>query len=371
MVLAPRSKSSSAIASVATLLGEFQLEIISLESLHVRDRSIATFLVKISPDHTQALDMDLSQIATAEEIDIATEFIAYSPVGSEPSVAELVIASKKLKSSQLAKVLAELSRLGISISGMRSSELESFAISVVASPASLLELKAALTAVSRSEGVAVNMLPFATTRKLVVLDMDSTVINEEVIDQLALHAGVGEQVSEITERAMRGEIDFESALNQRVAMLKGLSNGALEQVRSLLTLTAGVQDFVREAHHNGHILAVVSGGFHNVIDPLLKDLGVDYILANTLQTTAAGLTGEISGPVVDADRKANFLQELARKYEIPLSQTVAIGDGANDIEMVKVAGVGIAFCAKPSLQEVADIVLNERDLSLVLPLLGM
>jgi len=371
MVLAPKGKSSSALSSVAKLLGEFQLEVISVESFRIKDRSVGTILVKISPDHTEALDEDLNKLAASEEIDIATEFGAYSREEATTSSAKIIIASRHLKSSQFSSVITEISQLSIAISRLQSTESHSCVISIDATGDEIKALRTSLSLYSRSEGVAISVLERLSDRRLILLDMDSTVINEEVIDQLAIYAGVAEQVSKITASAMRGEIDFTSALSQRVSMLRGVANSALEQVRSVLTLTPGLVELIQGAHACGHVVAVVSGGFHNVIDPLLKDLGVDYILANTLQTTEAGLTGELTGPIVNAERKAEFLREISQKHEISLAATVAIGDGANDREMLKVAGTGIAFCAKPSLKEVADIVLDERDLSLVLPLLGM
>ncbi len=371
MVLAPREKASEALAGTISTLGEFQLTIISSDSIEVRDRFIATILVELHPDHTEALESDLNATAAKLGIDIATEFVAYTSESTEGSRENVVIASSGLKSSHLSGLLSAITDSGLTPISLRSSEGVSLEVTTRGDAENHVALREAVKAFSASTGIAAGVVRRSAERKLIVLDMDSTIINEEVIDQLATKAGTGEKVSKITESAMRGEIDFAQSLNERVATLAGLSNSALDEVRLSLTLTEGVEDFVKSTHEAGHLVAVVSGGFHNVIDPLLKDLGVDYILANTLETTPDGLTGRVVGPIVDAKRKAEFLAEIAAKREISIENTVAIGDGANDREMLALAGIGIAFCAKPALKEVADIVLDERNLALVLPLLGL
>ena len=203
-------------------------------------------------------------------------------------------------------------------------------------------------------------------RRLVVLDMDSTFIQEEVIDLLAAHAGVGEQVAAITERSMSGELDFRASLAERVALLKGLSTDIFEPVRQEITLSIGAQSMIETLHARGHKVAVISGGFINVIAPILERAEVDFFKANTLEVEDGKLTGRTTGHIIDRAAKAEYLNELADLLEIPLSQTVAVGDGANDLGMMEIAGLSIAFNAKPIIREFATKSITDGDLTGVL-----
>ena len=202
--------------------------------------------------------------------------------------------------------------------------------------------------------------------KIFLLDVDSTLINEEVIDLLAAQAGVSKEVSEITSSAMAGELDFSESLVKRVSLLAGLSITAIEQVQKKITLTNGAADLITALQSRGDIVAVVSGGFTEIISPLLATLKISRFKANSLEIIEGQLTGKVNGEIVDRRAKADFLKELVALSGIPLSNTVAIGDGANDIDMIQSAGIGVAFCAKPALVNVADRVINTRDLREVL-----
>ena len=202
--------------------------------------------------------------------------------------------------------------------------------------------------------------------KIFLLDVDSTLINEEVIDLLAAQAGVSKEVSEITSSAMAGELDFSESLVKRVSLLAGLSITAIEQVQKKITLTNGAADLITALQSRGDIVAVVSGGFTEIISPLLATLKISRFKANSLEIIEGQLTGKVNGEIVDRRAKAEFLKELVALSGIPLSNTVAIGDGANDIDMIQSAGIGVAFCAKPALVNVADRVINTRDLREVL-----
>jgi phosphoserine phosphatase len=206
---------------------------------------------------------------------------------------------------------------------------------------------------------------------LVVLDVDSTLIENEVIELLAAHAGVKDQVAAITERAMRGELDFSASLKERVATLKGLPVSLFDQVRNEITVTRGVPDLIRAVKAQQGWIGVVSGGFHEVLDPLATSLGLDFWCANRLQVSEEHLTGEVLGEIVDADAKARMLQYWAHEKNIPLSHCVAIGDGANDLKMMAVAGISIAFNAKPIVREKARYSIDTPDMRLVLPLIGL
>ena len=206
---------------------------------------------------------------------------------------------------------------------------------------------------------------------LVVLDADSTLIREEAIELLADAAGSLAHVTEVTERAMRGELDFAESLRERVATLAGLDVGVLTSARERMTPTDGVHELVERVHAAGGLVGVVSGGFHELLDPLADRLGLDFCRANRLEVDDGRLTGRVAGPIVDAAAKASALDEWASASGIPRSRTVAVGDGANDLEMLGHAALGIAFCAKPVVRAQADVAIDIADLSAVLPLLGL
>lgn len=206
---------------------------------------------------------------------------------------------------------------------------------------------------------------------LVVLDADSTLIEDEVIDLLADAAGSHGEVVAITESAMNGDMDFAESLRLRVATLKGLPESALNDVRARVRLTKGAHELVTGVHAAGGRVAVVSGGFHEVIDPLAAGLGLDRWRANCLDIAQGVLSGTTSGRVIDAKAKEAALREWAAIYSVPLERTIAVGDGANDLEMLATSGLAVAFDAKPSVRDAADVIMNDRDLTQVLPLLGL
>ena len=207
------------------------------------------------------------------------------------------------------------------------------------------------------------------TSFLVVFDVDSTLINEEAIELLAEHSGNREKVAEITERSMRGEIDFSTSLIERVATLKGLPESVLEQTAKSLTPTKGASELIQEIHTRGGKAAAVSGGFIQLLTGLKVELNLDYAQANTLGVENGMLTGEVVGELVNREAKAKYLKLWADENDIPLERTFAIGDGANDLGMMAIAGLSVAFCAKPVVRESADVVIDERDLEKVIELL--
>ncbi len=208
-------------------------------------------------------------------------------------------------------------------------------------------------------------------RFLVVLDVDSTLIEHEVIELLADEAGALEQVAAITARAMAGELDFARSLVERVATLEGLDAAALERVSARVELTRGAERLVAGIHDADGVVAVVSGGFHELVDPLAARLALDAHRANRLEVVDGRLTGRTAGPVIEANAKRDALLEWADRFDVPLSRTVAIGDGANDLVMMQTAALSIAFDAKPVVRESAHLSLPERDLSAVLSVLGL
>ena len=211
----------------------------------------------------------------------------------------------------------------------------------------------------------------ASARFLVVLDVDSTLIHDEVIELLAEHAGSRSTVAEITERAMRGELDFAQSLRERVATLAGLNETVFEEVAASIRVTDGVPELVDGVHAAGGLVGVVSGGFHELVDALAVQLHLDRWRANRLEVVDGILTGRVSGDVVDAAAKETALREWARDAGVPATRTVAIGDGANDLAMMAASGLSVAFCAKPAVRRGAKVAVDTRDLSQVLPLLGL
>ena len=208
-------------------------------------------------------------------------------------------------------------------------------------------------------------------QRLVVMDVDSTLIQDEVIDLLAERAGVLDEVAEITERAMRGEIDFAESLKERVALLAGLPAEALEETARRIRLTPGARTLCRTLRRLGFRVCLVSGGFREVIAPLAEQLEVDGLRANALEIVEGRLTGRVTGVIVDRHGKREALEEFAREFGIPVARTIAIGDGANDLDMLDAAGLGIAFNAKPVVQAAADTAVNAPYLDSVLFLLGI
>jgi phosphoserine phosphatase len=208
-------------------------------------------------------------------------------------------------------------------------------------------------------------------RFLTVLDVDSTLIEDEVIELLADAAGARDEVAAITERAMAGELDFAESLHARVATLAGLPSTVFAEAASRIRLTAGVPELVAGLHAHGSVIGVVSGGFHEVLDPIAESLGLDFWRANRLEVVDGALTGRVDGPVVDAAGKAAALREWAEEAGVAPGHTVAVGDGANDLLMMDAAALSVAFNAKPRVRDHADVVVTHCDLSQVLPLLGL
>jgi phosphoserine phosphatase len=235
-------------------------------------------------------------------------------------------------------------------------------------------LRAALAHESVERGVDVAVQRGGLHRRamrLVVMDVDSTLISGEAIDLLAARAGCAAKVAELTAATMRGELDFTAALRERVALLAGLDAAVLEEVRAELRLAPGARTLIRTLRRLGYKCGIVSGGFTQFTDPLAADLGLDYAAANTLEIDGGKLTGQITGRVIDRAGKAMALRDFAAACGVPLSQTVAVGDGANDLDMIATAGLGIAFNAKPAVRDAADASLSVPHLDAILHLLGI
>jgi phosphoserine phosphatase len=247
----------------------------------------------------------------------------------------------------------------------------SFELTVTGAEATALRTALGSVAASTGADIAVEQVGLARrSKRLIVLDVDSTLVRGEVIDELAARAGRAAEVARITAAAMNGELDFAESLRARVSALAGLPVEVLDEVREALVLTPGARTLIRTLQRLGFRCGIVSGGFTQITDPLAEELGLDFAAANTLEVADGRLTGGLVGEIMDRPGKARALQRFAAGYGIPLDQTVAVGDGANDLDMLSAAGLGIAFNAKPFVREQADTALNQPYLDAVLQVLG-
>jgi len=289
--------------------------------------------------------------------------------------AAVVVMGAPLETRQVAAVAAAIAGHGANIDRIR--RLSRYPVTTVeldVSGAEVAELREALAMVSHDVGADIAVAPAGLARRggrLVVMDVDSTLIQDEVIELLAEHADRAAEVASVTEAAMRGELDFAQSLHARVATLAGLPVSVLDEVRAAVRLTPGARTLVRTLKRLGFTVGVVSGGFVEVVEPIARELGIDHVRANRLEVAEGRLTGRVLGDVVDRAGKAAALREFAALEGLPLARTVAIGDGANDLDMLAVAGLGVAFNAKPLVRRQADTALTVPYLDAVLFLLGI
>ncbi|MDT5009250.1 MAG: phosphoserine phosphatase, partial [Mycobacterium sp.] len=310
-------------------------------------------------------------------LDVSIERSDDSPIMREPSTHTIVVLGRPITAHAFSAVASELAALGVNIDSIRGvsdypvTGLE-LRVSVPVDHARDLQIALARVATDEKVDVAVEDTTLERrAKRLIVFDVDSTLIQQEVIEMLAERVGAREAVAAITEAAMRGEIEFAESLRQRVATLKGLPASVLDEVADELELTPGARTTLRTLRRLGFHCGVVSGGFRQVIDPLAHELMLDFVAANELEIVDGALTGRLVGPIIDRAGKAKALRDFAQQAGVPLEQTVAVGDGANDIDMLATAGLGVAFNAKPALREVADASLSHPYLDTVLFILGV
>ncbi|NDI11261.1 MAG: phosphoserine phosphatase SerB [Actinobacteria bacterium] len=363
--------------SLMKTLSQFSVSIIDIEQLVIRDRLLLTVLISLDEAHAEAVTTDLNALQEQIGLDIAIDFTQQDSAKISGETLRVVVVGNAIKPSGLAAVASQIAKLGGNISAIRRTAIEpliSIELELSIPNNSLKEVQGALATIAIENKIDLAVEPGGLQRKskrIVMLDMDSTLIEQEVINLLGQSAGQSNEIAQITEKAMAGDLDFKSALIKRVALLKGLDQESLHRVRDQITLTKGARKLIEELHHQGHKVGVVSGGFIEVIEPILKSLKVDFYRANKLKIEKGVLTGDIDGPIIDSHAKRIALEDFATQEGISLEQTVAIGDGANDLEMIKAAGLGIAFNAKPKVAAAADTTISNQDLSTVLLLMGI
>ena len=360
-----------------SLLSEFSVLVLDIEQLVIRGRLILTVLISLDESHASAIAADLELLEKQIGFDIAIDFAEEQNSAENPANLHVVIISDSLKPASIAVVAAELSKIQANISAIRrtsSEPLTAIELDISCPDKSIKEVQKllAVVAISHKIDLAVEQgNGLRSAKRLVMLDMDSTLIVQEVIDLLAAKAGVAEEVSAITKKAMAGEMDFAQSLQARVSLLAGLNESMLSEVRGEITLTQGAEKLIQTLHSKGHRVGVVSGGFIDVIEPILKELKIDFYRANKLQILNGELTGKLEGEIIDRAAKLKALVEFAKNEGVQMSQTVAIGDGANDLDMIESAGLGVAFNAKPKVAAAAATTISGSDLSVVLLLMGL
>ena len=360
-----------------SLLSEFSVLVLDIEQLVIRGRLILTVLISLDESHASAIAADLELLEKEIGFDIAIDFAEEQNSAENPANLHVVIISDSLKPASIAVVAAELSKIQANISAIRrtsSEPLTAIELDISCPDKSIKEVQKllAVVAISHKIDLAVEQgNGMRSVKRLVMLDMDSTLIVQEVIDLLAAKAGVAEEVSAITQKAMAGEMDFAQSLQARVSLLAGLNESMLSEVRGEITLTQGAEKLIQTLHLKGHKVGVVSGGFIDVIEPILKELKIDFYRANKLQILNGELTGKLEGEIIDRAAKLKALVEFAKNEGVQMSQTVAIGDGANDLDMIESAGLGVAFNAKPKVAAAAATTISGSDLSAVLLLMGL
>ncbi len=362
------------------VLSRHRVELLNVEQVVIRGRLTLGVLVSVD---TQVADGDefAAEVRAAIQglgLDVSIERSDDKPVMREPSTHTIVVLGRPITAEAFGVVAQEVAALGVNIDfirGVSDYPVTGLELRVSVPPGAAyaqLQTTMARTAVALGVDIALEDYSLSRrTKRLIVFDVDSTLIQGEVIEMLADRAGALAAVAEVTEAAMRGELDFAESLHKRVATLAGLSAEVLDEVAEQIELTPGARTTIRTLRRLGYHCGIVSGGFRQVIEPLAHELMMDFVAANELEIVDGKLTGRVIGQVVDRPGKAKALRDFAQQVGVPMEQTVAVGDGANDIDMLSAAGLGVAFNAKPALREVADASLNHPYLDTVLFLLGV
>jgi phosphoserine phosphatase len=358
-----------------SVLSAHELSVLDVEQVVIRGRLVLGVLLSCgdTPDLT-AIHRQVT--ALAADLGLEAEITAGS---AEPALRRgslhVTVLGRMLPPAAIAAIAGRIAANGANID--RISRLAHRPVTCIefdVSGADPATLRTALASESAEQGVDVAVQRGGLHRRamrLVVMDVDSTLVSGEAIDLLAARAGCAAKVAEITAAAMRGELDFAAALRERVALLGGLDASVIDEVRAELRLAPGARTLIRTLRRLGYKCGIVSGGFTQFTDELAADLGLDYAEANTLEIEEGKLTGQVIGPIIDRAGKAAALREFAARAGVPLSQAVAVGDGANDLDMIAAAGLGIAFNAKPAVRDAADASVSVPHLDAILHLLGI
>jgi len=361
------------------VLSRHAVDLLNVEQVVIRGRLTLGVLVSGHPDVAagETLHADVTEAIRRVGLDVSIERSDDVPVIGEPSTHTIVVLGRPITAAAFGAVARAAAALSVNIDVIRGvsdypvTGLE-LRVSVPAGSESRLRIDLAGVGAEQCVDIAVeNYSLERRAKRLIVFDVDSTLIQGEVIEMLAERAGAGEAVAAITGAAMRGEIDFAESLHQRVATLAGLPVEVLDEVADQVELTPGARTTIRTLRRLGFHCGVVSGGFRQVIEPLAHELMLDFVAANELEIVDGYLTGRVVGPIVDRAGKAKALRDFANQVGVPMEQTVAVGDGTNDIDMLNAAGLGVAFNAKPALREVADASLSHPYLDTVLFILGV
>ncbi|TQS43645.1 phosphoserine phosphatase SerB [Cryptosporangium phraense] len=366
-------------AALFSSLATLDLEVRDVEQVVIRGQLLLGVSVELpSPDDLAKVREKVSNLGRALGVWIE---VALAPGGDQAMTRRgekphhVTVLGRPLTAEAVAAVAKAVSDLGGNIDAItRLSKYPVTSLELRVSGVESDPLRTTLSALATGHriDVAVERSGLARrAKRLVVFDVDSTLITGEVIEMLAAHAGREAEVAAVTAAAMRGELDFADSLRHRVAALEGLDAVVFEKVRAEVTLTPGARTLVRTLKRMGYRCGIVSGGFTQITDHLVDLLGLDFAAANTLEVVDGVLTGRVIGDIVDRPGKAVALRRFAEAAGIPMAQTVAVGDGANDIDMISAAGLGIAFNAKPALREVADTALNQPYLDAILFFLGV
>ncbi|MGW1074224.1 phosphoserine phosphatase SerB [Streptomyces sp. NPDC002537] len=365
-------------AGLFDTLAAFAVDVVDIEQVVTRGRITLCALVT-APAGGGAMEGELRATvhSWADSLHLQAEIISgrgdNRPRGTGRS--HVTVLGHPLTAESTAAIAARITGTGGNIDRIfRLAKYPVTAVEFAVSGTETESLRTVLATEAAARGVDVAVVAAGLQRRaqrLIVMDVDSTLITDEVIELFAAHAGCEAEVAEVTARAMRGELDFEQSLHARVALLAGLDESVVDKVRAEVRLTPGARTLIRTLQRLGYQVGVVSGGFTQVTDDLRERLGLDFASANTLEVVDGKLTGRVIGDIVDRAGKARLLRRFAAEAGVPLAQTVAIGDGANDLDMLNAAGLGIAFNAKPVVREAAHTAVNVPFLDTVLYLLGV
>jgi phosphoserine phosphatase len=362
-------------AAFFSALAAHDVDIRDVEQVVIRDRLILAVLFDLRGD-SAALRSSVTQAARALGMECEVAIADGPPRRAVRGTrSHVIILGRPLRPGALSHIAQQVADIGDNIESVAQLSTEpASAVELIVRTTDPIQLRSVLVQAADETGVDIAVEQAGLRRRakrLVVLDVDSTLIRDEAIDVLAERAGVSDEVVAITERAMAGELDFADSLRARVALLAGLPEAEVLSVRGALRLTPGARTFVRTLHRLGYQVGVVSGGFTVFTDRFVAELGLDFAVANELEIIDGVVTGKVPGQIVDRPGKAEALKRFAAKFGVPLSQTVAVGDGANDIDMLEAAGLGIAFNAKSALRAAADTSVNLPFLDTVLFVLGI